>query len=132
MSTTSVSNPVPAPLDPKELDLLDKIIQKTTEKKIHWNKDKSGYLAEVSAGSAGQSMKLEFATTQERSNWTKFTVQTREGTVLAVDNTLNIFFLQRIVGISNPVLGKAMALFALVTRLGEGSVERAINALDKL
>ncbi len=130
MSIPPIPNPTRPPLNPKEIDLLDKIIQKTKEKKIYWNKAKAGYSAQVSAGPSNL-MKLEFLTSRDRENWTQFIVQTEEGTVLTVDGTVNAFLL-RLVGLSDPGLVKTMELFALVTRLGEGSVERAINALEKL
>jgi len=58
----SSSVPVPGgitdPQDPKNLILVDTIIKKTGEKKLYWNKTKTGYVAMVSSQPLVQMLSL--------------------------------------------------------------------------
>ncbi len=113
--------------DPKDIALIEKIIEKTFANKIYWNRTKSGYTAQYPQ----LGLSLEFAGSTAGS-WSNFSVKTKEGTVLTVENRQNLVF-AILAGMSvDPLAQSVEKLFALVEKVGEGKVERAIKLIDAL
>jgi hypothetical protein len=65
--------------------------------------------------------------------WARFVVNTTEGTILNIENRTNPA-LKILLGVKHDSsLSLAVQeLFALVTKVGEGAVDRAIKALDSI
>jgi hypothetical protein len=127
-------------VDPSQVNLVDSIIRKTREKKLYWNKAKPGFVAVIPV--TGQPslvpMRLEFHCTPSIApsfpqGWQHFVVTTNEGIVLRADNSMISGVIAKLAGAgSNPLLERIDQLFALVTQVGEGSLERAKNVIDRL
>jgi len=113
--------------DPKNLTLVQKIIEKTSQKRIYWQKSTTGFAASIGAPLP---MHLEFSS--QGQTWRTFRVQTKEGPILKVDNTILGSMLLHMGGASDPLVALTSQLYRMVSHLGEGQIERAIDAIERL
>ncbi len=130
--------------DPKTLLLLDKLIDKTRQAKLYWakatnkdNPDFGGFVAVVFVpGTTEQSMTITFTTNGMLVSpvWLTFSVKTtNDGVILNVQNALVPNIIAKMAGIkTGPLREKIDELFRLVADRGEGTLERALKALDSL
>jgi|SRR5277367_6178913 len=116
----------------KDLELVQKIAEKTKEGKLYWDRSATGYSASIR-----DSMTLIFSrpTSAPSDSWYLFTVRTKEGDVLKIENkggANQVMAILAGVAPADPVVQAVDQLFALVRKVGEGSVERAIRTLDAI
>lgn len=115
--------------DPKYIDLINKITEKTRANKIRWQMTQTG----VSATAPG---KIQLGFVRSRGllgdSWSLFTVRDESGTeILRVDN---IVALARVFGVNDiPPLPKAAdALYAAIEQSGRAELEKVIELIDRI
>jgi hypothetical protein len=109
----------------KHLALVTKILQKTSEGKIRWQKTGFGYLASLS--------NMRFAFQLLGNAWDSFSVIVDSKRVLNVKNSLVPSFITQLVGpVGDPIVERTAELYNLISREEVADVESAIDALDKL
>jgi len=113
--------------DPADVALLDKIMEKTKAGKLFWNRLRNGFVAQLP-----DAMKIEFVNSGFGAGWSTFTVKTKEGTVLHVENRGNLVFAVLAGSDPDPLSAKVSILYSEVQKVGEGAVERAIKILDRI
>ncbi len=111
--------------DPHDAVLIEKIIEKTGEKKLYWNREKNSYAAQYPQ----LGLSLEFSGNSTFA-WSTFTVKTKEGIVLQVSKDDSVFSV--LSGLKDSRVELADRLFSEVRKLGEGKIERTIKLLDQL
>jgi hypothetical protein len=115
-------------IDQHEVELVRKLMAKTNEGKLKWNRTKIGY----TTAAPGVVATFAKAADAPSDTWARFLVNTSEGTVLNAENRSNRP-LEILGGFKRDPLSLALReLFALVTKVGEGAVDRAIKALDSI
>jgi hypothetical protein len=128
------------PDDPKSIELVRTIIQKTVENKIYWHKQPDGFAA---IQKLTTSLQLSFRFTRRAINfmsgympndaWETFEVKSSaEGSVLTVKNDEAFNILSVLAGSGTVLLKTTRELFQLVRERAEGTLDRTIKSLKEL
>lgn len=114
--------------DPKFIDLINKITEKTRANKIRWQVTQTGVSATVSG-------KIQLGFVRSRGllgdSWSLFTIRDENGNeILRVDNILS---LATVIGADIPPLEKAAnALYTAIAQSGRAELEKVIELIDKI
>ena len=133
------SPPLPPPTPPSNgthpahLELVAKILQKTKEKKLQWQKDDTGSLSTL----IGDRIQIRFVRQQKPGStlpWNVFSVKTPEGAALIVRNVEDSFAALSLgAGQPDPLLALVSELYAFITQgMEKQRLEKAIDTLDSL
>jgi hypothetical protein len=115
----------------KAVEVINKLIDKTVQKKLQWN-----YSGDTVAARVSNDLVVHFEVSRLLTGelgWSRFVVISQDETVLEYKNsfTLNALLAAAIAS-SNPVMSAIHRLFNLVSTVGDAGLERAIKALDDL
>lgn len=119
--------------DPKYLDLIEKITQKTLANKIRWKMTQTGVSANVSG-------KIELGFVRGRGglfatkSWELFTIRDANGKeILRVDRVPRTPVEILAGGVpARPIMKAVDTLYAAIEQLGRAEVEKVIELIDKI
>ena len=123
----------PQPDDPKQVELVQKISEKTREGKIGWSKTKTGISASVSG-----KMVVSFVVSPTLLGlgghaWALFTIRGEKGNeILKVENVADIAGVLTGRSTAGPLAQAANELFSLVQESAKGDVERALDLVSRI
>jgi hypothetical protein len=119
--------------DPRQIALVQTIIDKTVAKKLYWNRLPTGFACVISGPNQTMAMKIEFRGLAP-DMWQNFLVSSNEGVILRVEFQPMNTVLSRLAGVefSNTLYGKISELFSIVSHVGEGAIDRAKKILENL
>ena len=122
---------LPEPNDPKFIDLIRKITEKTLANKIRWQMSQTGVSATVPGG-----IQLGFVKSRGLlgNTWALFTIRSEnENEILRVDNTpLNPFAALSGAAEEQPVRKAVGKLYAAIEGSSRAEVERVIELIDRI
>jgi len=119
--------------DPKQVQLVQKISEKTRQGKISWNKSKTGVSASVSGKMLVSFVLSPWFLGLGAYGWAVFTIRSEKGNeILKVDNVVGLAGLLAGKATNAPLLRAVNELFNLLQESAEEDIDRAIDLVSRI